>query len=540
MKAYNFTPFHYLLLSSFAIVGFSVIPLFFEFPYRINIFLAWEGAYRISEGQIPFKDFGMPLGFGFWIIPALFFKMFGPFLVTLIKAQVFINVIAGFAMYNILRTLQTKPAVIFFTIVLFCLSFSFVNFWPWYNHTVFVYQLLSINFLLMAHFSTEKKRMIILYIFLSALFIFLSIFTKQDGGALAFMINLFIILYLAVVNQKWNAFFYYFLFLVMISSICIVPFIQYDFLYWFNYGQHPHNSRISLLDILNNIFYGSQWIKFYLLMIGMITLSQFRNFNQLYKNSQFVTYTLLVTGILVQALIVQTTSYIPHNVNIYFHSFAFTFILSYLPLNINYNKMSVTCFVVLMIFFWWSSDYWNYGRRILSMIVPTIQEQEGDSSVSINNWITTQDTVKTSRHDWIFSESETFKKILMPPSTVQGIHYLTTLDVVKNKKDLKVLNMSELTPLAHELNFATETGQHIPLWYHKNVAIFDPQIKTYCEKIRQGYYDLVLFEHINYLNNFYPDEIRACLKKYYRLDNKFLAPREIQNSYIEVYLRSPE
>ena len=49
------------------------IPLFFKLYYRINIFLSWEGAYRLYLGQIPYRDFGIPMGFGYWIIPAVFF-----------------------------------------------------------------------------------------------------------------------------------------------------------------------------------------------------------------------------------------------------------------------------------------------------------------------------------------------------------------------------------------------------------------------------------------------------------------------------------
>ena len=43
------------------IILLAVVPLFMTFPFRVNIFLSWEGAYRLSEGQIPYKDFGMPI-----------------------------------------------------------------------------------------------------------------------------------------------------------------------------------------------------------------------------------------------------------------------------------------------------------------------------------------------------------------------------------------------------------------------------------------------------------------------------------------------
>src|SRR5256885_15992379 len=80
---------YYSYAETVPIILFAFIPLFINFPFRINIFLSWEGAYRISQGQIPFRDFGLPMGYMYWIIPAFFFKIFGPSLIPLVKAQVF-------------------------------------------------------------------------------------------------------------------------------------------------------------------------------------------------------------------------------------------------------------------------------------------------------------------------------------------------------------------------------------------------------------------------------------------------------------------
>src|SRR5690606_14787377 len=189
---YSFSTRQLYFLEIFIIVGFSLVPLFATFPYRINIFLAWEGAYRMYLGQIPFKDFGMPLGFGFWIIPAMFFKIFGPYLFTLIKAQAFINIVAGLTFSSILKKFEVHPTVKFLAVTFFVLSYSFVNFWPWYNHMVFVYQLLSINFLLIAVFRTKYDKWKYGSLSVSTLFLFLSVFTKQDGGGLAVLVNFFL------------------------------------------------------------------------------------------------------------------------------------------------------------------------------------------------------------------------------------------------------------------------------------------------------------------------------------------------------------
>src|SRR6187549_331806 len=75
----------YRLFAAFEIafiILLAIVPLFSTFPYRVNIFLSWEGAYRLSEGEVPYRDFGMPMGYMYWVIPALFFKIFGAQMIT--------------------------------------------------------------------------------------------------------------------------------------------------------------------------------------------------------------------------------------------------------------------------------------------------------------------------------------------------------------------------------------------------------------------------------------------------------------------------
>ena len=110
------------------ILVLACVPLFITFPYRVNIFLSWEGAYRMSQGQIPFRDFGIPMGGMYWVVPAIFFKIFGAEMFSLIKAQVFINVISGLAFRAILKSLKIHPDLRVSAVILYCLSFSFFNF----------------------------------------------------------------------------------------------------------------------------------------------------------------------------------------------------------------------------------------------------------------------------------------------------------------------------------------------------------------------------------------------------------------------------
>ncbi len=184
------------------IVIIAMVPVFASFPYRINIFLSWEGAYRMYQGQVPYKDFGMPVGYMYWVIPAMFFKIFGPQLITLIKAQAFINLLSGLAFRSIFKSLGVAPGIRFSAVLVFCLSYTFFNYWPWYNHTVIVYELIGLAFLMKFIFSPESKWKYASLV-ASGFFIFCSFFTKQDGGSLALLICLALLGYLALTEKKW-------------------------------------------------------------------------------------------------------------------------------------------------------------------------------------------------------------------------------------------------------------------------------------------------------------------------------------------------
>jgi hypothetical protein len=81
-----------------------------------------------------------------------------------------------------------------------------------------------------------------------------------------------------------------------------------------------------------------------------------------------------------------------------------------------------------------------------------------------------------------------------------------------------------------------EKGSDIPLWFHLGVGMFNKEAKEYEKKIASGYYDLVLFEHIPSLNNFYPFRIRDSLMAHYHKTDSFPAPRRGETlGLIEVY-----
>ncbi len=521
------------------IVVLALFPLLGNmFPYRLNIFLSYEGAYRLYQGHIPYKDFGIPLGYMYWVIPAFFFKIFGPYMMSLVKAQVFINIVAGLSFRAIFKHLSVRPGIRFLAVLLFCISYSFLNYWPWYNHTVIVYELAALAFLIRFMFS-GVSRYRYLWLVLSGVFAFFSFFTKQDAGAMGFLVCLFILLYNSWVEKKWIQVPVFLAGVLMAALIMIAPFLQYRFGYWFNFGQPPHTSRFAIGDFTEEFFNNSQWLKFYIFFSAFLLISTTRKWSAFFNNRHKMVLALLTCGILVEAAIFQVTSYIPPDNNIFFHSFAIVFIFAVLAetLPVNFESFPVLLTGVAGIMLWWSSIYWKYIEKYI--VKPTAGQTASADVVNKKTYLIFKpDTSDVPMDQWRGIPLRAFHKMLLPGPTVDGINRLMRMDIVKNGKDLKVLNMTELTPLAREMPFSLEKSSEYPLWYHKGVGMFQKETNMFTNRIKNNYYDLVLFEYIPYLNNFYPFEVRDSLLQYYRRIDVFAAPRKPSlQAWVEVYVR---
>lgn len=526
------------VLEILIIVTLALFPLFMNFPYRVNIFLSWEGAYRLSQGQIPFKDFGMPLGYMYWVVPALFFKLFGTQMITLIKAQVFINILSGLAFRSILKSLSIQPGVRLLCVGLYCISYSFFNFWPWYNHTVIVYEMIGLAFLMKYLFSEKKPWILISF---SALFIFFSFFTKQDGGGLALLIALALLVYYCITERKWMPIVLFLVSFILVAFAMIAPLLRFNFAYWFNYGQAPHTARLSVLEVIDEFLYSTQWIKFYLFLIVLILLARYKSWRQLLNDRRNSIFLLLTLGILAEACVLQITSYTPPDNNIFFHSFAFAFILSNLVLyfQLDFRKPKFLIAIGFFMVLWWSGVFWRYIQRITqNAFVANSQQETKENVVNRHTYLLYPTNNEMPTGEWTLSGLRSFEKLYMPKSTVDGIYRILHLPIVKENKDLRVLNMTELTPLAVEMPYQLETGPGVPLWYHLGVGMFNKQAEDYERKIISKQYDLVLFEYIPSLNNFYPFRVRDSLLNHYQKIDSFPAPRGGNTpGVVEVFLK---
>lgn len=516
------TPRIYHVLTIAVIVLFACFPLLFSLPFRIHLDLPWEGTYRLYLGQVPYKDFGMPLGYGFFIIPLLCFYVFGPALKTLLLAQALITIISGLAFRGILKHFALPAHKILIATAIFCISYTFIYFWPWYNNTAFMYEMLALWACLTA-FKAEALRRRIIWYLLAAFFVFLTFFTKQDYGGLAFLFCLVLIGIHAVSEKKFVDPVIYIVSFLAVVLIFIVPLPRQEFGYWFNLGQAPHESRLSIFKILDEIFLNSSWEKFYILVL--VLFAYYKMFTEKFNTSKNeILWFVIVIGVVLQALVTKSTSGNATGNTTYFHGFAVAFILYIISARFITDRLSHVILVLALSFLWFSSDYWKYVNRMFPV------------ASSAKNSHTKPDTLPlVPTINWVSSDIPVFKKVKLPEATIDGIKASKqVLDSLKVPQP-KILNMTELTMLAHEWKYDPIKG--LPLWYHVGVGIFQKQIDEINGRIKNNEYDMVMFETVPQLIQFFPDEVRAQLQKDYKLRLRYLAPRKEGDAYVEVYIR---
>jgi hypothetical protein len=521
------------------IILFSFFPVFLSFPYRVNIFLSWEGAFRISEGQLPFRDFGIPMGYMYWVIPGMFFKLLGPQLITLVKAQAFINIISGLAFRSILRSMPVIPGVRLVSLLVFLLTYSLPNFWPWYNHSVIVYELVALAFLCFFLLRNNHKAWLVL----AGIFTFFSFFTKQDGGAMALILSVALLGYDLLFHKEWKNIVIYLGSFFLTGAIMVIPLLPHEFSYWFNYGQAPHSIRVSVGEILKDVFLNSFSLKLSFLMVLVALIMLWHHERAFFKNRAKMLFALLTLGIIAQAAILNVTSYTPPDNNIYYQAFVFAYLLSAMSVLLPHawDKPWAYVLVIAGVFLWKSELYGGYIFRMFPAQLAETGSSVlagGENVVNRSNYIFSQKTDDIPETEWRESGLDKFQQIRMPVPTIKGIERLKAMPLM-NKNGLRVLNMSELTPLAAEIPFKLERGKGHPLWYHLGVGSFNREAATFEWQIANKTYDLVLFEHVPALNNFYPFRVRDSLQMHYRKVDSFYAPRRgaLTMGMIEVYVR---
>ena len=220
----------------------------------------------------------------------------------------------------------------------------------------------------------------------------------------------------------------------------ILPFLGHGFGYWFNHGQAPHSSRVSPLDIATEFFGSSQWIKFYLFLIGLLAVMRYRNIQALRADRQGALLLVVVVGILGEAAVLQVTSYTPPDNNIFFHSFAIPGILTFLaalaPGALAGRRAAIVLAAGVMV--WWSGVWWKYTQRLTGPLLPKVSNVSptGENVVNKDTYMLDPDSARRQQdiptEEWVECGLPAFRRVTMPAPTADGIHRLMGMDLVRS------------------------------------------------------------------------------------------------------------
>lgn len=444
-----------------------------NFAYFRDYSITFEGAYRIFLGQVPYRDFGTPVGPGSFAIPAVFFKLFEPNWTVFLISQQFQNACLLIAIYYILNRIYIKPVVKRVSLILFSIFYILLLSHPWYNSTATLLMFGS------AFYALGLTRV---NIFFSGILAALCLLTKQDFGFFAFAISfLFIVLrsldsdWIEILpnldifsNNRWLPKLLINLLLFIGTVIAIITiFVEMTsregFLYWFNYGQEPHIIRpLSFYSLL----YGALgWAVMYIAL-------NYNNF-RLFSASLFT----------VVASITNSISGLGFT-HFYYIAFLPVIIDETLSLNTRHKKLVV--FLVLML----TTVLILKPLRNVYLIFESIKLQKPEHFFFDYRKISRplasfpDNLLAFSQHTQ--APSQTIELIQQLKSIADGRHIFTT------KKDLSVLNLTELTPIYAEMG--VEPPKELPLWFHTNISLFPREIKKIDNMLANGEFDIILLQ----------------------------------------------
>ncbi len=455
--------------------------LLYIFSFRKIIFfrdyaIIFEGALRLSLGQIPFNDFGIPMGPISLVIPAIFFKLFGVNWSIFQLSQMLINAFILLVYTNIILIITNKKFIIFSFVITFSFYYLIFITHPWYNTTALLFYLAAL------FFSLQKNKLWWLMSGISASF---CIFSKQDYGILCIFSIVFVnfIIYSNYLElNKLKSFYNYrcFLNVELISNIvffCFGYFLIFVFflflwevnfdtaLYWFNYGQEYQSKRIITLDI---IYSARFWLSIFCLYLAIINKSN---------------YLVISSVIIFSSVVVSYTSgleFTSHfDIALYIGIFVTLF-----PFNKLISIFTLIKIVTIVLIIFSSSQNFVQANNIYESIFL----RKVEPPYFFNYRMVGDRVIKYSGVLTAFNGS------YLPNETINALEKLATDVGVKDhsEKNLKMLNISELTPLYSALNIFPPKG--MPLWYDSRVILFDRELNKIVDCIKNSEFDIILIQ----------------------------------------------
>lgn len=448
--------------------------------------ILFEGAYRINCGQIPYRDFFLPVGPVSMYMQSFFNAIFGVNLIALASHISFLTSILAIGFYITSRKDLGRPVALFAACACW-FSFNGINTFPWYNQTGFFF--FGVQLLLMVHFRHQAipTKVLGLCSILSAL----SIYSKQDIGLLQFILSSLYFFLFSSNKSKTIVFYILPSFLLTVIVYTIFNSIS-DFQYWFNLGQSPHSSRLRYILPPSAIhIYCIRFSLVGLLLFGL--LAQFQVFqNTLGKvfpkvDAQAQSEMALLTISVAVPYIISLTSGLPAQSTLESCIVSYYLIFCLLK-RIFYKGIVKQILPFLKILFCVAlcvslMPMRNSIRQFLCNISTIERWYDHDFATKLRR--------RYSLEDYVRNPSGSYKGALMHKT---GLEDITALKELIRSHSYSFFNISELSFLYADAKIAPPTG--VPLWYDYKTSFFNPEIKLIRENLVVQEYQLIVFQSV--------------------------------------------
>ena len=292
-----------ILLLCLIIIDLHSFGFFGRTTFPQDSAIIFEGSQRISEGQMPYKDFTIVMGPVVFLMQSFFNLFFGTTFFSMFIHSLFLSLIICIIFYYFCRK-EFNIFISFIFSIFFYISFQGLAFHPFYNHSTYFFLFLNV-FLLLLYI---KKPLPIYVFILSSILASLDFYTKQDIGVL----HIILVFCYFIFNYKkqWKSIILYLIITAILVLGIYFSLAKFtDFEYWFNLGQYPHNTRLSnLLNPIKILEILSSW-EFYISLIFIFFILFVKN----NKNKSLMSLFLIIS---ISALVNRTLTGVTRQVSV--------------------------------------------------------------------------------------------------------------------------------------------------------------------------------------------------------------------------------
>jgi hypothetical protein len=143
--------------------------------------IAFDGAWRIAQGQVPYRDFLMPFGPVGFLLPALFFRVAGPSFSALVAAASVLSLLGTAVAVRLCWRLTGSRALALLGGALTAVWFQAPFGVPWMEQTAFFFDLLALACVVEQRVSARSS---IALAVLAGVASALAVLSKQNAGGL--------------------------------------------------------------------------------------------------------------------------------------------------------------------------------------------------------------------------------------------------------------------------------------------------------------------------------------------------------------------